>query len=105
MQLFDPSEYMADTLPVDENEALNTHFEETGYETSDSILGMGSVLIIMVLLAAALLVLVLLWLLCCCQRARQCIARQLQKTLFNRVILFIDSSLLVIATCSWINIF
>lgn len=105
MEIYDPSEHFVENLPVVENDALNMHFEETGYEYSDSILSMGSVLIIAVLLLVALPIMLLLSILCCWSKPRQFFKVQLQKTFLNRIITFIDSSLLVIATCACINIY
>ena len=59
---------MIETLPVVQSDAINTHFEEVGYEYSDSVLSMGSVLVI--ILTSPLLVIILLVIrcACCCQR-------------------------------------
>ena len=43
--------------------------------------------------------------LCCCQKVRDFVKRQLDLTLFNRTINFLDTQLLVVTTCAWINIY
>lgn len=91
LQFFDPSGPMVDTLPVFENEAINIHFEETGYEYSDSILSMGSAIVILVIAPSLVVIILAMRFLCCCQLMRNFFKRQLQLTLFNRAINFVDA--------------
>lgn len=105
MQVINPSQLIKESLPVDENEALNVRFEQTGYEFSDSILAMGTVFIVLVFLPVCIVALALLSYACCFDKLRKFFRRQLDKTLFNRIITFVDSSLLVMSTCAWINVY
>ena len=66
---------------------------------------MGSVLIIIVVAPAIILIILPLRYLCCCQRVRDFAKKQLGLIFFNRIISFFDTSLLVITTCAWINIY
>ena len=81
------------------------HFEKFGYIYSDSILGMGSVITILVMVPVIVLVLLPIKYLCCWQAVRNLVQKQLDQTLFNRVINLVDGSLLVVTTCAWINIY
>ena len=96
---------MIETLPVFESEAINVHFEKSGYEYSDSIRSMGSVIVTIVAAPILLGILLVMSYLCCSQRVRDMFRRQLDLTLFNRTINFLDASLLVVTTCAWINIY
>ena len=96
---------MTETLPVKEDEAVNLHFERFGYIYSDSILSMGSVLTVIVLTPVIILVFLPMKYFCCSQLVKNFVQKQLRLTLFNRVIDFVDASLLVVTTCAWINIY
>ena len=91
LQLLDLSKPMAEILPVFENEAINLHFEKSGYEYSDSILSMGSVIVIIVVVPFLVAMILLMRYLCCCRRMRDFAKRQLDLTLFNRTINFLDT--------------
>ena len=91
LQLLDLSEPMVENLPVNENEAINLHFEKSGYEYSDSILSMGSVLVIIVVAPFLVAMILVMRYLCCCQRMRDFVKRQLDLALFNRTINFLDT--------------
>ena len=69
-QLFDIGNYMVDTLPVFESESINIHFEETGYEYSDSILSLGTIIIIIFIVPVILLIILPMRYFCCCLRVR-----------------------------------
>ena len=105
LQFIDLSDPMADNLPVFKNEAINLHFEESGYEYSDSILSMGSVIVTIVVAPLLVAMILAMRYLCCCQRMRDFFKRQLDLTLFNRTINFLDTQLLIVTTCAWINIY
>ena len=106
LHFFDTSGAITETLPVaEDDEAVNLHFEKFGYIYSDSILGMGPVIIIIVMVPFIILVLLPMKYLCCCQVVRNFVQKQLNLTLFNRVINFVDGSLLAVTTCAWINIY
>ena len=105
LQFFDLSDPMVDNLPVFKNEAINSHFEKSGYEYSDSILSMGSVIVTIVATPFIVAIILVMRYLCCCPRVRDFINRQLDLTLFNRTINFLDTQLLVVTTCAWINIY
>ena len=52
-----------------------------------------------------LLVLCPLSILCCCTKLRNFFKKQLGAIIFGRIIVFMDASMLVITTCSWINLY
>ena len=41
---------------------------------------------------------------CCCAVVRRIANNQLRKTLFNRIIIFLEGIMIMATTCSWINI-
>ena len=88
-----------------ENAPIDIHFEATGYEYSDSILVMGTIVIMFALAILIPLVLLLLSILCCCKKLRDYLKKQLSATVFGRIIVFMDGSLLVITTACWINLY
>ena len=59
---------MIETLPVLQSGAINSHFEETGYEYSDFTLNMGPVLVIMLALPMLVIILLATRCVCCCER-------------------------------------
>ena len=59
---------MIETLPVLQSDAMNAHFEETGYEYSDFTLNMGPVLVIMLALPMLVIILLVTKCVCCCER-------------------------------------
>ena len=61
------SKAMTDTLPVNEDKAVNIHFERFGYIYSDSILSMGSVITIIVMTPVIILVFLPMKYFCCSQ--------------------------------------
>ena len=91
LQLFDLSKPIVEHLPVNENEAINLHFERSGYEYSDSILSMGSVIVTIIVAPFLVAMILVMRYLCCCQRVRDFSKRQLDLTLFNRTINFLDA--------------
>ena len=104
-QVFDPSPWFIKYLPVVEDAAMSIHFEDAGYEYSDSILGMGTIIIMVALIIIILLVLCPLSILYCCTKFRNFFKKQLGAIIFGRIIVFMDTSMLVITTCSWINLY
>ena len=62
-------------------------------------------MIILVGPALTLLIFAMHHICCFSKRLSNFFAAQLHKTLFNRVVIFLDASLLAIAACSWINIY
>ena len=77
LSLFDPYESLTKFLPVNDNEAMNLHFEEIGYEYSDSILNMGSIVLIVLMAPVVFLVILLLKYICCWQSVRNYFSEQL----------------------------
>ena len=59
---------MIDNLPVLQNDAINRHFEEVGYEYSDSVLSMGSVLVMILISPLIAIIFLVIRYVCCCQR-------------------------------------
>ena len=41
---------------------------------------------------------------CCCAAVRRIVNNQLRKTVFNRIIIFLEGIMIMATTCSWINI-
>ena len=53
-------------LPVYENEAVNIHFEETGYEHSDQILNISSLVVYFIVVLFLVSLLLVIRYACCC---------------------------------------
>ena len=97
---------MSKIFPVlDDDNPMNPKFGDTGYEYSDSILNMGQIFIIALVFPLLAILFLAFRYLCCCTKLKDFFERQLSKTLFNRIIPFIEVSILAIATSSWINIY
>ena len=104
-ETFDPKPILCEYLPVYENKGVNSHLENTGYDNSDAILNMGTIFLTLVAIPFLTLTFLLLTRLCYCKTGRNFFKRQLSQTVFNRIIAFIESSVLNIATSCWINIY
>ena len=96
---------MTHYLPVYKNEALNIHFEETGYEHSDQILNITAIIVFFIMALIFVALMLVIKCACCCQRVEDFAKRQLDLTFFNRTINFFDAQLLVVTACAWINIY
>ena len=106
LELVDLTDVYSENLHVPKDEAIDMHFEETGYEHSDFILCLNTVALVIVMAPAIVLFIILpLRFICCWQRARNFFKRQLDLTFFNRTINFVDATLLLITSSAWINIY
>ena len=101
----DIQEYVADFLKIVESDPVNLHFDASGYSTSDAILNMGPIVVIIVISPVYIALLFLLSKCCCFDKVRNYISKVLKNTFFNRIIMFFEGILLLIATCAWINIY
>ena len=104
-QFFETKEIYISSLGIEASEPMNVNFEAIGYDTSDSILNLGPIFGLM-LIASALIILVFFLSKCCfCWiRAKNFFKNQHAKTFFNRITLFLDGTVLVLAVCCSINI-
>ena len=68
--VFDFSDLMTSSLPVYKNEALNIHFEETGYEHSDQILNMTTIIVFFLIALIFVSLMLAIRCACCCQRVK-----------------------------------
>ena len=66
---------------------------------------MGPVIVIILTLPIVIAVLYLFSKFCCCLKVMKWFSKQLDKTFFNKLIMFVDGILLLITTCAWINIY
>ena len=107
-KVFDYSQSLIEYYSSEQSEALDSHFEALGYESSHSIINMGSTFFLFIV-APVLIVLIFLVRLCfpcsCCQKFRNFLSNQLSKTVFNRAIVIIEVNMLVMCTSAWINIY
>ena len=94
-----------DFLKIEESDPVNIHFDASGYSTSNAILNMGPVFVILVISPIYIGILYLLSKCCCFAKVRDYFSRVLKKTLFNRMIMFVEGIMLLVATCAWINIY
>ena len=104
-EFYDTTDIAMATVQAEESDAVDVHFESVGYETSDSILNSGPITIIIILAPFLILLLYLLSRFCCFQRCRAYFKSQLEKTFFNRVIIFVDSSFLILGVSCTVNIY
>ena len=104
-EVIDIKDYMVDFLKIEESDPINIHFDASGYETSNVFLNMGPVLVIIVISPIYIGILYLLSKCCCFTKVRNYLTRVLKKTLFNRMIMFVEGIMLLVSTCAWINIY
>ena len=90
---------------LDKHDSINIKFEDSGYQYSDFILNLGQIFIVTVALPLLIILFLALKYLCCNEKLREFFRRQLEKTVFNRIIMFFDASLLLIGTSAWVNIY
>lgn len=87
------------------SDALDVHFQAVGYETSDAIINAGMISLVIIIAPILVLVGYLASRFCCWARCKTFFKTQLEKTFFNRVIMFIDGSFLIMGVCCTVNIY
>ncbi len=105
-EFYDPTDYFIEYLPINESDPINERFEATGYESSDFFVNAGMILVILSVAPALLLFAFILGaILCCCPKVALFLRKQIKKTFFNRIIFFAEGTMIVLATCSAINLY
>ena len=107
-EIIEYSKFFMEYLPVVDSEAFDSHFEASGYESSDCVINMGNTFVNLVMVPCMIVLLVLIRFCItkrCCKKGRSLLDRQLSITFFNRIIIFIDGSMIVVCTSAWINIY
>ena len=80
------------------------HFEASGYESVDFILNVGPVFVVICFLPLTIFSIWFFMKILCCKKVKGCLSKQLRKTIFNRIISFVDSVMLLTATSAFINL-
>ena len=105
-ELYDPAEDLAKALNLEDNEPVNLLFESTGYERSDFVLNMGFMFLFMLAIPLILASILLCSYLCkCLPKFRACCRGQSDKTFFNRILMVLETSMMIVITCAVINIY
>ena len=70
-ELFETTDLICDYLPIEENDGISEHFQDTGYDYTDAILNMG---VIFLTILAALVLIIMMFLIskfCCFEKVRK----------------------------------
>ena len=104
-EIYDITDLAKTLFGSEASDPLDIQFESVGYETSDAIINSGVISIVIFTAPFFLLVSYLASKFCCWIRVKGCFKRQLEQTLFNRVIIFVDGSFLIMGVCCTVNIY
>ena len=105
VEIFDTSSVLEeDVLGALESDAMNVHFEASGYETSTFILNAGPAFILILLAPVYVLLMYLLGKCCCIQRIKTYALNKVDGLLFNGILQFLEAELILLATSASIEI-
>ena len=97
--------YLLGIFQIEENDAINMHFELSGYETSDFILNTGPAFVLILLAPIYILLMLMISKTCCYKRAVTYAEIKLKGIFWNGVLSFVEAELLLLTTSANINIF
>ena len=104
VEIFDTSSGLEDVLGALETDAMNIHFEASGYETSTFILNAGPAFILILLAPVYVLLMYLIGKCCCNQRIKTYALNKVDSFLFNGILQFLEAELILLATSANIQI-
>ena len=86
VELGDLKPILMDFFDIESSEAINVHFEASGYETSNFILNLGPIFAVTLLAPAYVLLMLLLSKLCCCGKVKSYARGKVDDTFFNGIL-------------------
>lgn len=104
VEFVDIKPQLIDLFKVEATDAIDMHFEASGYETSDFILNLGPASCVIILAPLYIFLLALVSKVCCCTRLTSFTKKRLDGVLFNGIIHFISAEVLLLMTSICINI-